>query len=73
MRTQRPKPARLRAAVRRVLGDATYRTRAAALAAEMAEHGGPSEAVELLERLVATGAPVLRGRVPVQAPDAVAA
>lgn len=51
IRTQRPKKERLRAAVRRVLGDPRYGQRAAAMRDEMAGYGGPTRAVELLEKL----------------------
>jgi MGT family glycosyltransferase len=60
VRSQSPKPARLRKVVRRVLGDPGYRGRADALAAELAAHGGPATVVALLERLLSTGEPVLR-------------
>src|SRR5258708_31049704 len=51
-------PLALREAVRDVLSDPTYRATARRLAAEMAALPGPDHAVTLLERLVATGAPV---------------
>ena len=43
LRTQRPRPERLRAAVRRVLSDPTYGGRATALKHEMAAYGGPRD------------------------------
>jgi len=49
----------LREAVRDVLSDPAYQHTARRLAAEMAALPGPDHAVTLLERLVATGAPVL--------------
>ncbi len=58
LRTQRPKPERLRAAVRRVLTDPGYAARAAAMQAEMAAYGGPATAAGLVEELAATRAPV---------------
>lgn len=55
-----PSEARIRAAVRRVLSDPSYRHRAQLLEAAMRAHDAPAEAVDLIERLVATGRPVLR-------------
>jgi UDP:flavonoid glycosyltransferase YjiC (YdhE family) len=51
VRTQRPRPERLRAAVRRVLAEPRFAERAAAMATEMGRSGGPARAAELLERL----------------------
>jgi MGT family glycosyltransferase len=59
IRSQRPKPARLRKAVRTVLGDRRYGDRAGAMAAELASYGGEATAVRLLEELVADREPVL--------------
>jgi UDP:flavonoid glycosyltransferase YjiC (YdhE family) len=53
MRTQRPRPDRLRTAVRRVLSDPGYAGRARALRDELAACGGPPRAAELLESLTA--------------------
>jgi MGT family glycosyltransferase len=53
MRTQRPRPERLRAAVRRVLSQPGYAGRARELRDELAACGGPPRAAELLERLTA--------------------
>jgi UDP:flavonoid glycosyltransferase YjiC (YdhE family) len=61
LRTSSPAPARLRRAVRRVLGDSGYRARARALAAQMAGYDAPGQAAALLEWLAATGWPVLSG------------
>jgi UDP:flavonoid glycosyltransferase YjiC (YdhE family) len=58
LRTARPGEARLRRAVKEVLADGRYRTRARAMAAEMAGYDAPRRAAELLERLIATGRPV---------------
>jgi MGT family glycosyltransferase len=58
MRTQRPKPERLRAAVRRVLTEPPYRRRAAELRDEMARYGGPARAVELLAQLGRSSRPM---------------
>jgi UDP:flavonoid glycosyltransferase YjiC (YdhE family) len=73
VRSQGPKPARLRRAVTRVLADQGYRGRAGALAAELAAHGGPATAVELLERLLTTGQPVLRDGIAEEVAVALAA
>ena len=58
LRTARPGEARLRRAVKEVLADGRYRTRARAMAAEMAGYDAPRRVAELLERLIATGRPV---------------
>jgi MGT family glycosyltransferase len=63
MRTNRPKPAALRRAVRQILGDPSYGARARELAAEMADAGGAPLAADLLERLGARA----ESRVPVAA------
>jgi MGT family glycosyltransferase len=52
-------PQALREAVRDVLSDAAYRRNAGRIATEIAALPGPDHAVGLLERLVATRAPVL--------------
>lgn len=67
LRSGRPAPHRLREAVRRVLREEAFRLRARALAAEMAAFDAPALGTRLVERLAATGAPVLRG---VPEPDA---
>jgi MGT family glycosyltransferase len=51
MRAQRADPAKVRAAVRRLLGEPRYRERAGALAAELAAHGGPGRSADLVESL----------------------
>jgi UDP:flavonoid glycosyltransferase YjiC (YdhE family) len=51
IRMQRPRPERLRAAVRRVLAEPRFSQRAAAMRAEMAAYGGSARAVDLLEEL----------------------
>jgi UDP:flavonoid glycosyltransferase YjiC (YdhE family) len=56
MRTQRARPAKVRAAVRRILGDPRYRARAAALQAELETYDGPARAAGLLEELYETAA-----------------
>ena len=60
LKTNRPTEAQVRDAVKRVLGDAAYRANARQVQAELARHDGPAEAATLLERLAATGLPVLR-------------
>jgi UDP:flavonoid glycosyltransferase YjiC (YdhE family) len=57
---ERPTPAGLRTAVDRVLADPAYRANAQRVAADFARHRGPDNGARLLERLVATGEPVLR-------------
>lgn len=52
-------PARLRAAVRQILGNPSYRRNAKRMAAAFATHRGPTRAAELLEGLTA-GTPALR-------------
>ena len=56
MRTQRAKPAKVRAAVRKVLDEPRYRARAAALQAELEAYDGPARAAGLLEELYETAA-----------------
>lgn len=56
--TTRPKPAAVRRAVRRVLDEPSFRAAAGRVRDEMAEHDAGLEGALLLERLVATGAPV---------------
>jgi UDP:flavonoid glycosyltransferase YjiC (YdhE family) len=60
LRTGRPSPQAVRAAVERVLAAPSYRERARTVAASLAAHGGVVAAGDLLERLAATRAPVLR-------------
>ena len=60
LRTGRPRPEQVRDAVREALADPSYRARAAEVAAALAPLDGAGETVRLVERLVATGAPVLR-------------
>jgi MGT family glycosyltransferase len=49
LKTQSPSPVRVREAVRRVLDDPTFRTRARALATEYAAHDALARATELIE------------------------
>jgi MGT family glycosyltransferase len=58
LRTQRPKPARLQAAVRRVLSQPAYAARVAAMQTEMAAYDGPRKAADLVEELAVTRAPL---------------
>jgi UDP:flavonoid glycosyltransferase YjiC (YdhE family) len=51
MRAQRAKPAKVRAAVRRLLADPRFKARAGELAAELAAYGGPGRSADLLESL----------------------
>ncbi|SFO53847.1 UDP-glucoronosyl and UDP-glucosyl transferase [Geodermatophilus obscurus] len=60
LRTGRPSPRQVAAAVDRVLADPGHRERAAAVAASLARHGGAAAAADLLERLVRDGGPVHR-------------
>lgn len=54
IKTQRPRPEQLRAAVRRVLAEPRFRERADAMRVEMEAYGGPAHAADLLEELSAT-------------------
>lgn len=60
LKTATPAPHQVRAAVRAVLHDGRYRTRAQTLQAEYASYEPISRGTELIERLAATGRPVLR-------------
>jgi MGT family glycosyltransferase len=64
MRTQRPGRLRLREAVRKLLSEPEHAARAAAMQAEMRRYEGADRAVELLERLADTRAPVLSAATP---------
>jgi MGT family glycosyltransferase len=61
LRTKRPGVRRLSRAVRRVLDDPAFATRAGEVAAEMATHDAPVESADLLELLALTRRPVIRG------------
>jgi UDP:flavonoid glycosyltransferase YjiC (YdhE family) len=60
LRTATPTSGQVADAARSVLGDPRYRAGAGTVAAALARHDGPREAVRLLERLAATRAPVYR-------------
>lgn len=60
LRTGRPSPEQVRAAVERVLGEERFRAAARRVAAEMTAHDGPRETADLLESLAATQRPVPR-------------
>jgi UDP:flavonoid glycosyltransferase YjiC (YdhE family) len=60
LRTGRPTPEQVRRAVRSILSEPDHTTAARRVARSFAEHDGPREVADLLERLVATGGPVLR-------------
>ena len=60
LRTQRPSPDALRAAVRRVLDSPSYAAKARELAARAPAAEAPGRAAQLLETLAATGRPVVR-------------
>ena len=60
LRTGRPTPEQVRRAVRSVLSEPDHSAAARRVARSFAEHDGPREVADLLERLVATGGPVLR-------------
>jgi UDP:flavonoid glycosyltransferase YjiC (YdhE family) len=60
LKTERPTPTQVRNAVRSLRDDPRYRQRAQALQAEYARYEAVTRGVELVERLAATGRPVLR-------------
>lgn len=59
LHTGHPTDDAIRAAVQRVLTEATFTVRANAVAGDFARYGGPDEAADLIEQLVATRQPVL--------------
>jgi UDP:flavonoid glycosyltransferase YjiC (YdhE family) len=61
VKAKRPTADQVRDAVRRVLAEPSFRAGARRVAADYAGHDAPAEAVELIERLAATGRPVTRG------------
>lgn len=60
LRTSHPKPDAIARAVREVLANPAYAQRAREIGAELDRLGGAAAAVDLVERLAATKAPVLR-------------
>lgn len=60
LRTGKPSPTAVRAAVLRALTEPSFRERARALACEMAGYDGPERAADLIEQLAAEQMPVLR-------------
>lgn len=60
LRTGRPSARKLRRMVRRVLTEPRFRERARVLADEMATFDAPATAADLIERLVAERAPIVR-------------
>jgi UDP:flavonoid glycosyltransferase YjiC (YdhE family) len=60
LRTGRPTPSAVRAAVERVLAGPSFAERARAVGESLARHGGAHAAADLLERLARTRSPVLR-------------
>jgi UDP:flavonoid glycosyltransferase YjiC (YdhE family) len=61
LKTKAPSPEQLRAAVRSALETPGYRQNAHRVQADYTRHNAPLAAAALLERLAATGRPVLRG------------
>jgi UDP:flavonoid glycosyltransferase YjiC (YdhE family) len=59
LKTNAPSPEAVRAAVKRVLSDASYRQRAQGIQAELAALDAPAQAVRLLEQLAETKQPVV--------------
>ncbi|BCX04978.1 MAG: glycosyl transferase [Candidatus Roseilinea sp.] len=64
LKTNTPLPEQIRAAVKQVLDDSTFRDKAKRLQAEYARHDGPTEAAVLLEKLATTKQPVLNAQPP---------
>jgi len=62
LKTNKPSPEQMRAAVKRVLSTPSYRQKARELQAELARHDAPGEAAILLEQLAATKQPVFAAR-----------
>jgi UDP:flavonoid glycosyltransferase YjiC (YdhE family) len=58
LRTGRPTTEQVRHAVRTVLSQPSYTAAARRVDRSFAQHDGPQEVADLLERLVATGGPV---------------
>lgn len=60
LKTARPTPEQIRAAVGQIMREARYREGAKRMQAEFAKHDAPGEATALLEQLALTRKPVLR-------------
>lgn len=70
LRTGRPSPDKVRAAVQRVLADPSFAARAREIGASLSRHGGVAAAAGLIERLAETRAPVPREAADPWAPAA---
>jgi UDP:flavonoid glycosyltransferase YjiC (YdhE family) len=66
LKTKTPTPEQVRGAVQDVLTNPRYRQNAQRIQADYARHNAAEEAATLLERLAATGQPVLRDAAPAQ-------
>jgi zeaxanthin glucosyltransferase len=66
-------PARLRNAIETVLGEASFRESARRFQRIIAEGNGLNRAADIIERVAATGRPVLRGESFAESPDQTAA
>jgi UDP:flavonoid glycosyltransferase YjiC (YdhE family) len=64
LRTGRPKPTAVRAAVERVLAEPSFGARARTVGESLARHGGVRTAADLLEQLADTRSPVRREEDP---------
>jgi MGT family glycosyltransferase len=64
LRTSTPSPEQIRTSVRAVLSEPRYGEAARRIRAEYARHDAPEEIADLVERLAATGSPVLRDVTP---------
>ncbi|HEX5576140.1 MAG TPA: nucleotide disphospho-sugar-binding domain-containing protein [Gemmatimonadales bacterium] len=60
LKTNRPSERKLRDAIKTILGEPGFRTRAAVIQTDFARHDAPAEAADLLERLADAQQPVLR-------------
>jgi UDP:flavonoid glycosyltransferase YjiC (YdhE family) len=70
LKTGTPTPEQIRSAVREVLDQPQYREHARRIQADYRRHSGADAAAALLERLAATGRPVLREERAIRAPAA---
>jgi UDP:flavonoid glycosyltransferase YjiC (YdhE family) len=60
LKTGRPTPQKIRAAVEEVLANPSYRQQARRFQTMFSQYDGPTRAAELLEELIATRQPVIR-------------